>query len=193
MISAPRHRPSTARRLGIGVLLSALCALFVSIPTAAFAHDELIGSSPADGEVVDTAPASIDLRFSSNPLEGDGATEVLVLDPSGREVQDGDPVLDRNGVIQTISGADEPGTYRVMWRVVSSDGHPLSGEILFSVDETSDPAPAPAQVDAGADDEASDGLDATPIWIVLGIVVVGLGGALVAVPMARARGDRDGA
>lgn len=192
MTSCTPDRPSAARRFGIGLLLTALCALFVSIPTTAFAHDELIGSSPADGDVVDAGPTTIDLRFSASPLEGDGATGVVVIDPSGREVQDGAPVLDRNGVIQTIAGADEPGTYRVLWRIVSSDGHPVSGELFFSVDEPSDPAPLPTQVDSGEEDGTTEGFDATPIWVGLGIVVVGLGGAVVAVLMARARSGRDG-
>jgi len=190
--SFTRDRPSTARRLGLGVLLAALCAFFVAAPTAAFAHDELIGSSPADGDVVDASPTSIDLRFSAEPLAGDGATEVLVIDPSGREVQDGDPVLDRNGVIQNISGAEEPGTYRVIWRIVSSDGHPISGEVLFSVDEPSEPAPVPTASEAGDAGDESGAFDATPLWVVGGLIVVGLGGALVAVLVARARRSNGG-
>lgn len=177
------------------MLLVALCAFFVAAPSAAFAHDELIGSIPDDGEIVETDPSAIDLRFSANPLEGDGATEVLVIDPSGAEVQQGDPILDRNGVIQELSGTDERGTYRVVWRIVSSDGHPNSGELTFSVGETSVPADIPTTTDAEAEaEDATDagGFDLTPIWIVVGIVVVGLGGAVVAILMARARGRNGG-
>jgi methionine-rich copper-binding protein CopC len=178
-------------------LLVALCAFFIAAPSAAFAHDELIGSTPDDGEIIETGPSEIDLRFSANPLEGDGATEVLVIDPSGAEVQQGDPILDRNGVIQELSGADERGTYTVVWRIVSSDGHPISGELTFSVGETSVPADIPTTTDADAGDATGAGSDAggfdlTPIWIVIGIVAVGLGGALVAILMARARGRNGG-
>ena len=185
----------------MGLLLIALCAFFVAAPSAAFAHDELIGSSPSDGELLETAPAEIDLRFSADPLEGDGATDVLVIDPSGAEVQQGEPVLDRNGVIQGISGADERGTYTVVWRIVSSDGHPISGELTFSVGETSEPADLPittdTDADAGGGEEGganadSGGIDLTAIWVVGGIVIVGLGGALVAVLVARARGRNGG-
>lgn len=198
VMSQPSRYPATTRRAGLGVLLVALCAFFVAAPSAAFAHDELIGSTPSDGEVVETGPTEIDLRYSAEPLEGEGATEVLVIDPSGAEVQQGAPVLDRNGVIQELTGADERGTYTVVWRIVSSDGHPISGELTFSVGEASDPAEVPTttgsdpdpDATAGADTDA-DGFNPTAIWIVGGIVVVGLGGALVAVLMARAR-RRDG-
>ncbi|WP_396641562.1 copper resistance protein CopC [Microbacterium sp.] len=197
MKSQPRRRPPTVRRPGLAVLLVALCAFFIAAPSAAFAHDELIGSTPDDGEIIETGPSEIDLRFSANPLEGDGATEVLVIDPSGAEVQQGDPILDRNGVIQELSGADERGTYTVVWRIVSSDGHPISGELTFSVGETSVPADIPTTTDADAGDATGAGSDAggfdlTPIWIVIGIVAVGLGGALVAILMARARGRNGG-
>lgn len=180
----------------LGVLLLALCAVLVAAPSAAFAHDELIGSTPASDEIVETAPTQIDLRFSANPLEGAGATEVVVVSPSGTEVQQGDPVLDRNGVIQELSGADERGTYTVLWRIVSSDGHPISGELLFSVGETSEPADIPAAGGSGDDTDGattdSAGADLTAIWIILGIVVAGLGGTLVAVLMMRARGRNNG-
>ena len=181
-------------------MLIALCAFFVAAPSAAFAHDELIGSSPSDGELLETSPTEIDLRFSADPLEGAGATDVLVIDPSGAEVQQGEPVLDRNGVIQAIS-ADERGTYIVVWRIVSSDGHPISGELTFSVGETSEPADLPSttggDADTGGGETDSSNADAggigpTAIWVVGGIVVAGLGGALVAVLVARARGRNGG-
>lgn len=194
MTSQPRRRQPTVRRSGLAALLVALCAFFVAAPSTAFAHDELIGSTPDDGEIVETGPSEIDLRFSANPLEGEGATEVLVIDPSGAEVQQGDPVLDRNGVIQELSAADERGTYTVVWRIVSSDGHPISGELTFSVGETSVPAAIPTTTDADvATDAGTDagGFDLTPILIVLGVVAVGLGGALVAILMARARRGND--
>lgn len=196
MTSSPQRPASAVSRSALGALLVALCALFISVPSAAFAHDELIGSDPASDEILETAPTQIDLRFSANPLEGDGATEVVVFSPSGTEVQQGDPVLDRNGVIQELSGADERGTYTVLWRIVSSDGHPISGELLFSVGETSEPADIPAAGTTGDDTDGattdSAGADLTVIWIILGIVAAGLGGALVAVLMVRARGRNNG-
>ncbi len=184
-----RRRHHVVPRSFRAALLVALCALFVTAPSAAFAHDELLGSTPESGEVLQTAPSEIDLRFSSDPLEGEGATEVVVISPSGAEVQEGVPVLDRNGVIQDVA-ADERGTYTVVWRVVSSDGHPISGELTFSVGETSEPAELPTAGDGEADGATGDseGSPLTAVWVILGIVVIGLGGALVAILVVRARG-----
>lgn len=194
-MSQPQRRPSAVRRSGLAALMVALCAFFVAAPSAAFAHDELIGSTPSNGEIVEVGPTEIDLRYSANPLEGAGATEVLVISPSGAEVQQGDPVLDRNGVIQELSGADERGTYTVVWRIVSSDGHPISGELTFSVGEPSEPAGLPTAGGAGGEtdtDTDAGGVDVTAIWIIVGIVAIGLGGALVGVLMVRARRRNDG-
>jgi methionine-rich copper-binding protein CopC len=200
-MSPQRRRPSARRRASLSLLLIGLCALLVAAPSAAFAHDELIGSTPADGDVLESAPTEIDLRFSSEPLDGDGATDVLVIDPGGAEVQQGEPVVDRNGVIQGLSGADERGTYTVVWRVVSSDGHPISGELTFSVGETSEPADLPSATDTDTDagtgdadgaDADSPGPDLTAIWIIGGVVAIGLGGAVVAILVTRARGRNDG-
>ncbi len=118
-----------------------------------------------------------------------------MISPSGAEVQQGDPVLDRNGVIQELSGTDERGTYTVVWRIVSSDGHPISGELTFSVGEPSEPAGLPTAGGAGGEtdpDTDAVGVDLTAIWIIVGIVAIGLGGALVAVLMVRARRRNDG-
>ena len=36
-----------------------------------------------------------------------------------------------------------PGSYRVEWRIVSADGHPVSGALTFSIGEPSQGAAVP--------------------------------------------------
>jgi len=178
------------RRLPGLLVAAAAVALLVAAPVPAYAHDELIGSDPENGVVLDVAPEQIDLRYSAEPLAEPGSTQVRVVDPAGAEVQSGDPEVVDNGVIQAISADSAAvGTYTVTWRVVSSDGHPISGELTFSVGEESEPVAPQDDVDAPSD--AILPPVATVVWIVIGLVVVALGGALVAVLTVRAR-RRDG-
>ncbi len=168
-------------------LLAALALVLVGGP--AFAHDELIGSSPAAGAQIDALPSEIVLTFSGVLLDEPGATEVVVTDASGASLVASDPVIDGTKLTQPLAGTAS-GEVTVIWRVVSSDGHPVSDTFAFSVGSgagggaatpvaTATPTPLP-----GAPMQA---MDMTWIWIVLGVVLVGLGGALVAVLVGRAR------
>jgi len=50
----------------------------------------------------------------------------------------------------------------------------------------------PTASEAGDAGDESGAFDATPLWVVGGLIVVGLGGALVAVLVARARRSNGG-
>lgn len=173
--------------LGAALGLALVAPLVVASPASA--HDELLASSPTTNEALDSAPEQVVLTFSDEVLTI-GAT-VLVVGDGDTDWVTGDAVL--NGTIVTTSiDPDMPdGAYEVRWRVVSGDGHPLTGVIPFTV---GDVAPAPAEepsADAGtgraeasapaADtatvgstaDEASGEIPRT--------VLIALGGAAVAV------------
>lgn len=157
-----------------GLVLGLLLATGAS---PALAHDELIGTDPAGGAVLASPPTSLTLTFSGILLDEEGATEVAVLDASGASLTDGDPVLDGVRVTQALTG-EGSGTVTVQWRVVSSDGHPISGEYAFSVGDGVAPAtPAPA--------EPADTFDPTLLLVVAAVLVSGVMVVLVA---ARKRG-----
>lgn len=121
----------------------ALSSLTLVAPPAA-AHDELISASPAAGESVESIPAEVRLVFSGVLSPEAGATAVDVVDGAGTSLADGDPVVEENTVTQALDAAsDASGEIRVLWRVVSSDGHPISGEYTFTV--TAPPAPSPTE------------------------------------------------
>ncbi|MGW1256098.1 copper resistance CopC/CopD family protein [Streptomyces sp. NPDC002513] len=98
----------------------------------ASAHAALVGSSPAQGTVVDTAPTQVTLTFSENVALSDGSLQVL--DPHGRRVDTGKP-SNLSGTIYGVGvRAGLPkGTYTVTYQVVSADSHPVSGAFTFSV------------------------------------------------------------
>ncbi len=209
---APRlESVRTSRRLP--ALFAAVAALVAGAVLAtagpAAAHDELLSSDPAAGAVVTELPGELVLTFSAELL-GDGAgNEVQVTDAAGTVLSDGPAVAAGTSLTQPLAG-EAAGEIRVLWRAVSSDGHPISGEFAFTVHA---PAPEPS---ATADDPetvaptqaptasetpegtmttmSEPGEDAAGIpvwvWVVLGVVGAGVVGAVVYVLAARGRDDR---
>ncbi|TXK08750.1 copper resistance protein CopC [Microbacterium saccharophilum] len=182
-VTSPAPRPRRRATALAGLVLGVLLAVTAS---PAFAHDELIGTDPAAGTTVETLPASLTLTFSGVLLTDAGATEVSVLDSSCTPLADGAPVVDGTRVTQALSG-EATGAVTVLWRTVSSDSHPISGEFAFLVGD--DGADATCEA-ANAPRGDGSTFDATPLLIGGGVIVVGAG-ILAAVLLARRRPSRE--
>lgn len=124
-------------RLRLALIL--LCSMFVAIAAAgqAFAHAALIAASPADGAVVATTPARMMLSFSEpvSPL----VLKLIGLDGTTQSLSRY-ALKDRTLVIEAPAGLGN-GTHVLSWRVVSEDGHPVGGAVVFAVGEPSATAP----------------------------------------------------
>lgn len=178
------RRPSRRRRLRT-LLLALLGALLVlgAAASPASAHTELERTTPADGEVVATAPTEVDLVFGGPVGTAFGALEVRSAE--GDRVDSGRvSTSDAGRVVHVPLQADlAQGTYVVVWRVVSEDGHPVGGTTTFSVGQAS-------AVSAGATGpSAPDGpgalLGATRLLGFAGLLAW-LGGALFCLLLWRA-------
>ncbi|MEU8378674.1 copper resistance CopC family protein [Streptosporangium sp. NPDC048865] len=147
----------------VAVALALLAALVLGTAFAspALAHDRLKSSNPAKGAKVETLE-EVKLTFSATVR----FPKIAVL--SGDEPhQDGKAVADGPVVTQKVKGDLPPGSYVIAYRVVSSDGHPIEGEIPFTLlgsaepppSESSPPAssasPAPAESTAPGGDPAA--------------------------------------
>jgi len=99
--------------------LFAALVLVGTSSTAAHAHAELIGSSPAPGST-DRPVDEVRLSFGE-PL-AEGLSQVAVTGPEG-SVTDGDPAIVGNDVVVPLRPLTEVGTYTVAYRVVAADGH----------------------------------------------------------------------
>lgn len=142
------------------LVLAPAPALAWAVATAApaRAHDALVGATPGDGDHVDALPSQVVLKFSEEALEV--GTAVRVEGPDG-DVTDGDVEVSGATVRQGVDGAGTPGTYTVVWRVTSADGHPVSGTFDFTVDEGATTAPA-TTADPGTATATSGADGATP-------------------------------
>lgn len=102
-------------------------------PAMSLMHLRLTASMPAKDSSYSSAPAEIRLTYSQEPqlrlssvtLNGPGGAV-----PLGRVVQDS---TDRKVLKATVNGEMRPGRYTISWRTASSDGHPIRGEIPFTL------------------------------------------------------------
>lgn len=120
---------SRLRLAAVATVLAGVVVCATAGPAAA--HDQLLDSSPADGERLSAPPTEISLTFSAEVL--DMGAVIVVADPSGQDWSDGEPALAGGVVTVPVEAGMPEAGYEVRWRVVSSDGHPISGIIPFTV------------------------------------------------------------
>ncbi|MEW1599493.1 copper resistance CopC family protein [Streptomyces sp. NPDC093808] len=131
------------------VLPAALAALTVAAPPAA-AHTELESGSPAEGASLAGLPPRVTLVFSDAMTQK--YAKVAVTGPDGSSAAEGEPQVAGETVTLALRNGASAGRYTVGYRVVSADGHPVSGSYSFTVravKETGGPTPSPAPAPKG--------------------------------------------
>ncbi|MFD9081863.1 copper resistance CopC/CopD family protein [Streptomyces erythrochromogenes] len=130
--------PPARTSLTVLALVAALLALVLGGAGPAFAHAGLRGSDPAEGSVLATAPKQLTLTFTESVGFSDDS--LRVLSPENERVNPR-PAQHADGKDNTarveLSDKLAQGTYTVAWRVVSADGHPISGAFIFSIGKPS--------------------------------------------------------
>jgi methionine-rich copper-binding protein CopC len=113
------------------VVVAALATL-ASVPSA-WSHAFLDHAAPAVGSTVHGSPTEVRLWFTQ-ALEPAFST-LRVVDASGRQVDRMDKQLDARdrALLKVTLPALAPGTYRVLWRVLSVDTHVSEGDFKFDV------------------------------------------------------------
>jgi copper transport protein len=127
----------------------------IASPPSAAVHATLVSSEPAANSHLASSPTRVRLVFSE-PVEGKLGR--ISLHPGAGEpitLRAGADPRDVHAVLAPVD-ALAPGRYRVEWRVVSADGHPVDGTFVFAVGDTTlgaaaipsattpEPAPEPA-------------------------------------------------
>ncbi|MCY0918996.1 copper resistance protein CopC [Streptomyces sp. H27-G5] len=150
------HTGSPPARASFTVLalVAAVLALVLGGAVPASAHAGLSGADPADGAVLKAAPKQVTLTFTESVSLSDDA--VRVLSPNNERVNRPARLVDGKGNSARAELSDKlsQGTYTVAWRVVSADGHPISGAFVFSIGKPSGTA---AVVAAGSPDDTAAG------------------------------------
>jgi methionine-rich copper-binding protein CopC len=108
--------------MGVGVLGTA---------TPALAHNVLVGSTPQAGAMLATGPAQVSLTFDL-PVQP-GPDTIAVIGPGGTHWEAGFAVVQGNDVAAPVRPLGPVGAYAVEYRILSADGHPVSGVITFTL------------------------------------------------------------
>jgi len=202
------HRVHKRLSAPVSALVAALLVAFaVVLATAspAQAHDELLGSDPAADSSLDALPAQLTLTFSAEIADDEGASVVEVTDAAGTTLTAGAPVVSDNVLTQPLAG-EASGAVTVLWKVVSSDGHPISGELSFTVAGSPSPtptaSPTPSETATAAPTEtveptptatsvpvSDDAPNAWP-WVIAGLLALALVAAVVYLLVSRSRREK---
>jgi copper transport protein len=114
--------------------LTCAITLLLLAPAVASAHAQLEGTSPARGAVLKAQPKQVGFSFSEAVDAPNGA--VRVFDANAKRVDD-DDVSHPGGASSKLAVGLQPrlpdGTYTATYRVISADGHPVSGGLVFSI------------------------------------------------------------
>ena len=121
----------TARQLVAGFAI--LVGVLVLGTGIASAHATVESSSPTDGESL-AACLSCEVSVTFNEAVSTLSGGLSVLNADGNHVDTGTShVTNSRTVVTNIDGTLADGTYVATYRVLSADGHPVSGSFLFGV------------------------------------------------------------
>ena len=173
---AMNPRPAGRSYLRIAAVLCLILLWLVSLAGPAVAHEELVGSSPAEGAKLERAPTQVELRFAG-PVIPEGVA-VTVTTSDGRRWEAGPARAAGTTVTTAVQTSVPAGRYTIGYRVVSSDGHPVTGAVDYEVTTTatdeSTPQPAAADPPAQSDPSEASRSERWP-WIIATIVMLALG------------------
>jgi copper transport protein len=150
-------------------LIAALATLlwYLCLATGASAHASLIATDPSDGSVVAEAPKMVQLRFN----ESVAPAVINLIDATGKKRIDIAVKAVDQSILITLPEDLPRGTQVVSYRVISQDGHPVGGTLMFSIG-----AATGTPVEAPKESGTLDGLIwLTRIGVYLGLFV-GVGG-----------------
>jgi hypothetical protein len=190
-VASPRIRLGAAARAGAAVLLAGF-ALLLGAGTA-WAHNVLTSTDPPNGANLATGPSTVTLTFDL-PVKRQFST-ITVVGPDGLHFEGGPSAVNGNVVSAPVRPLGPAGGYTVGYRIVSDDGHPVSGAVHFNLTRAGTGQGVPAEdapgasADTGGSAEGS-GSTGPPIWAwVLVAVALVAAGATVALRAGRGADD----
>lgn len=120
-------------RRALGALLCIIAVSGVAASSAS-AHATLVGTDPSLNAVVKTEPKHVLFRFNQ-AVEGQFGA-VKVFDAKSQRVDDGSsfhPNGKQSALGVKLKAGLPHGTYTAAYRVISADGHPVEGGVVFSI------------------------------------------------------------
>ncbi|WP_180955130.1 copper resistance CopC family protein [Peribacillus deserti] len=108
-----------------------ILSIFLIVPTYTSAHTGLVSSNPQSGEVVKEDLTEVQLVFET-AIED---LSTIKLYKNNTEIPFTKVRASEFQLIGSLSAPLENGTYKMNWRIVGEDGHPIEGNIPFTVEQ----------------------------------------------------------
>ncbi len=120
----------------LAVVAMAFAFLMVTA-SGASAHNSLSGSTPSEGSSLLQSPSEVSLRFTKE-VALDTLTARLQI-PDGSTTKLADPQFGSAGNTEAVFSLPvfPAGGSAIRWKIVGADGHPVTGEINFTVNGAS--------------------------------------------------------
>jgi methionine-rich copper-binding protein CopC len=172
----------TVARLVAGIVLAGLALGLPAVPASA--HNVLVGSFPKAGSSLGTGPTEV--RFDFNAPVQLGGDSITVLGPNGTHWERSrNATVAGNSVSTPLAPLGPAGVYTASYRIISADGHPVTGDITFTLTRAGTGQPVAQQ------DGSSGGGGGIPVWVWIVVAVVVLGGALFFVLRSGGGGEEE--
>ncbi|MBH0129323.1 copper resistance protein CopC [Salinibacterium sp. NK8237] len=204
-------------RVGAAFGAVTLAALTLLVAAPAYAHNYLVESTPLEGETLTVLPDEFSVTTNDTLLDladDGGGFAIQILDSEGGYYGDGCFTI-RDATLSTGATLGEAGDYRMLWQLVSADGHTVSAEVDFTwapeaeqvvteplsgppacgggtLEESTPPADSPDTAQDDADSEAATA-DAGTIVLVGGAIALVLvaGVAIFLITAKRKKDEHD--
>ena len=192
---APNRRLVRGSMRGLAIIAMATMMAGLAAGTVQ-AHAQLTSTTPADGATLAAPPAAVTFTFDADLLPG--TNTISINDDHGNVVASQQVQPDGPSVSVAWPAALEVGTYQVAYRVVSADGHPVTGAITFTIAGTGSPSPGPtsstaepstasAAVSTAVAPAGEPSSSDSPAVVLLALAVAAVMGVLVAAWAVRRR------
>lgn len=123
---------SLVRKVASAILGASL--LFGSV-SPAWSHTDVSSTTPKDGSTVEAGSNTVSVSFNDDILNLADSSEIVVVDSENRSLKV-ECLKVEGKEIQAVVYFETAGEYRVTWRTVAEDGHPLTGKFSFQVSGT---------------------------------------------------------
>ncbi|GAA2524344.1 copper resistance CopC family protein [Winogradskya humida] len=159
---------------------AALAAVLVVLlpATPAWAHAQMIASTPPKDATLTTAPTAITLTFTErlNP----GFTTIVLSNAARQRMPAAPPAIDSATGTLTLTQPLTNGPYTVAYRVVSVDGHTVQGSYPFTVADPALPAATATVAPSGGAVASEPGSGGVPTGALIGVGAAGVTLAAIA-------------
>ena len=164
-------------------LATTLFGLVISAPGVASAHAALASSTPENKAKIKVMPDQVSLTLNE-PIQAPAFVSVVGED--GARVNSKVVKFQDKTATSDITKPAAAGSYKMNYRIVSADGHPVTGTVEFEVIEGATPTPTPEPTETlGAQAETDDASGAPSkssgtkdALTVLGFFAVAMGGLI---------------